>query len=226
MKDWLKESPDQAPTSQWTNLIRIGSWQFGTWIGRRRYAGNPVPFLLNPHGHRIYERATIAREAIRDGLTVTLLSLADRLPKDIRETLDKAIAMNNVHAAEASKWRRLYEQGEPSEAWVKSSRQLFHLRPVEPGPGIYFLSNGGEIVYIGKSRNVAKRIAGHSKEFDEIAMLSLPISGLDYWEGIYIQMFKPKLNIGKTIIWRNGWDADGVRSASRGNQSEPDIAGP
>ncbi|MDA8256318.1 MAG: GIY-YIG nuclease family protein [Betaproteobacteria bacterium] len=66
-------------------------------------------------------------------------------------------------------------------------------------PGIYFLMQEGEIVYIGQSRNVQNRIAQHGdKRFDSYAVLPCPDATLEKNERRLILKFKPKYNtLGK-----------------------------
>lgn len=59
--------------------------------------------------------------------------------------------------------------------------------------GIYFLVDGDEIVYVGKSSNIHKRLTGHiAKEFDKILMVETSFP--DEEEVRYIQKFNPKYN--------------------------------
>lgn len=65
--------------------------------------------------------------------------------------------------------------------------------------GIYFLFAGAELVYIGQSNCIARRLAQHwkgPKQFDGVAYHPLPhIAWLKLVEGAYIAAHKPPLNI-------------------------------
>lgn len=62
--------------------------------------------------------------------------------------------------------------------------------------GIYFLFDGDEIVYVGQSKNVWKRLAQHSKDklFNGYTVLSCDPASLDDIEKHYIKEFSPKYN--------------------------------
>ena len=64
-------------------------------------------------------------------------------------------------------------------------------------PGIYFLIQGSAIIYIGKSNNVAKRIAGHynnGMQFSKHYVIPCLPEELDDMERKYIDMFNPEQN--------------------------------
>lgn len=62
-------------------------------------------------------------------------------------------------------------------------------------PGIYFLCNGKEIVYIGQSRNVGNRIPNHrGKEYDRVFFIPCHVNQLCDFERALIRRFKPPLN--------------------------------
>lgn len=62
--------------------------------------------------------------------------------------------------------------------------------------GVYFLRSGDEIVYIGQSINVYKRIAEHqnNKTFDGAEFLPCPKAELDNLEGFFTRLLRPTLN--------------------------------
>jgi len=64
--------------------------------------------------------------------------------------------------------------------------------------GIYFLISDKEIVYVGKSKDVACRINNHKKEdvkkFDNVFFIKVPEKELESTENYYISKFKPKYN--------------------------------
>ena len=65
-------------------------------------------------------------------------------------------------------------------------------------PGIYFLVNEGEVVYIGQSVSPMARIAQHmgDKKFSAAYMLPVPSPFLDAVEGALIRLLRPALNGG------------------------------
>ena len=83
--------------------------------------------------------------------------------------------------------------------------------PVYRGPGIYFLFNGQELVYVGQSVNVADRIGNHArseKEFDSVATIKCAIDKLDETEASYIAHLKPTTNKRDPIL-------DAIRRTNR-----------
>lgn len=63
--------------------------------------------------------------------------------------------------------------------------------------GIYFLTRGTKIVYIGQSTGVLRRIMAHrvdGKDFDGFAFFSCPEEDLDELETAYIRAFNPSDN--------------------------------
>lgn len=67
------------------------------------------------------------------------------------------------------------------------------------GPGVYFLYKDGVLVYIGKTKNVARRILNHleaaEKEFDSVRYSKVPEDSLDIVESTLIKNLKPINNI-------------------------------
>ncbi len=63
-------------------------------------------------------------------------------------------------------------------------------------PGIYFLTVGDEIVYIGKSVNPMSRILTHreDKEFERAYLLPIPVKDHNGFEGAMIRLIQPRLN--------------------------------
>ncbi len=64
--------------------------------------------------------------------------------------------------------------------------------------GIYMLKDGDEVVYVGKSKDIHKRILQHSlseKIFDNHSFVECSEELLESTEISYIQMLAPKYNI-------------------------------
>ena len=62
--------------------------------------------------------------------------------------------------------------------------------------GIYFLISSKKIVYVGKSNNLFMRAFEGKKnmKFDSFSFVYCSKKCLSYFEGLYIQKFKPKYN--------------------------------
>lgn len=83
---------------------------------------------------------------------------------------------------------------------LASVKNLFKL-PLEilnTPPGVYFLCDEKDIVYVGQSINVANRIATHlseaEKQFNQVYFIPCHISHLNHLESSMIRYFKPKYN--------------------------------
>lgn len=62
--------------------------------------------------------------------------------------------------------------------------------------GIYFLIKNNKIVYIGQSKSIAVRLAGHNHKgfFDCYSYIACNESDLDFMESMYIGIYRPELN--------------------------------
>jgi hypothetical protein len=70
--------------------------------------------------------------------------------------------------------------------------------PCTSRSGIYFLEVGAEIVYVGQSVDVLKRISRHitdGKRFDSYAFISCPPEDMDRLEKLYITALLPDWNL-------------------------------
>ena len=69
--------------------------------------------------------------------------------------------------------------------------------------GVYFLIKDDEIVYVGKSRNVYKRITTHTMlfDFDRVTILEMDDIHCRDAEAIYIQDIRPRLNIVQPPVY-------------------------
>lgn len=70
-------------------------------------------------------------------------------------------------------------------------------------PGIYFLCQDAELVYIGQAVNAAKRLMSHmgEKEFNKVYFISCHIDQMASLELALIRFYKPKLN--KAAVQKN-----------------------
>ena len=63
--------------------------------------------------------------------------------------------------------------------------------------GVYFINRDGETIYIGRSKNIKRRICFNhpiAKDGDFISWTLFPIKELAYAEHFYIGVIRPKLN--------------------------------
>lgn len=76
--------------------------------------------------------------------------------------------------------------------------------------GVYFLYDGDELVYIGTSDNLYRRIGQHiadgKKVFDRFELY--PTTDRLRLEGFLIQTLKPKYNVSGGATWEFGRNAD------------------
>lgn len=107
-------------------------------------------------------------------------------------------------------YRQIKEANRPNPydyGLAKEEREKAWLpNPYKKYIGIYFLMNGDELVYIGKTTKLADRLTSHNgdtmnkKEFDSIFFLPIEKNWeLDVLERCYIEMYKPKYN--KAMEW-------------------------
>jgi predicted GIY-YIG superfamily endonuclease len=82
---------------------------------------------------------------------------------------------------------------ELARAWHRSAAPIDRL---SSGPGVYALFRAGELIYVGKSTNVAFRLSQHleDKDFDAASFISLPAHRITEVEALLIRALKPKLN--------------------------------
>lgn len=68
--------------------------------------------------------------------------------------------------------------------------------PVFPECGIYFLIKDNEIVYVGKSIHLHRRLSNHrkAKDFDRAFFVECHKDDLNYLEKHFIRLFCPRLN--------------------------------
>lgn len=69
-------------------------------------------------------------------------------------------------------------------------------RPIDLACAVYFLFDRGELVYIGKAKNVHERVGQNlrDKQFDSYAYIHVEPARALLVEGIYIKKYKPKYN--------------------------------
>jgi predicted transcriptional regulator len=124
-------------------------------------------------------------------------------PRAIGERLpDYVKRLQKTNAALKRKLQQAKEGGKIRE-FETVAKLLLSTGPVCAEPGIYFLFDAtGRVVYIGQSKNVALRLAGHDdKEFRDIRMIQVPgeAERLKY-EALLIKTFRPKYNVALNSI--------------------------
>jgi hypothetical protein len=107
----------------------------------------------------------------------------------------------NLRSSYAAKWQNVLLDGTPEKSG-EISREYLKERAVRVPAvsGVYFLlDKDGEVVYVGKSRNIARRIGQHLEvkriKFESFAFIEYPESMLAEYEGRYIYRFNPEYNI-------------------------------
>ncbi len=131
--------------------------QFESWLGAP--VGSPVSIRV------------LARDRLHMRSTHTLEDLAARLKLHWRETgdpLDMADVLDQALAAlrrDGETLETLQQASSPNETVIQWQRLNFgrdFLRSLPKGPGIYrFLDREGNLLYIGKSRNLHSRIGSY-----------------------------------------------------------------
>jgi hypothetical protein len=83
------------------------------------------------------------------------------------------------------------------EALLESHHRTAVRAPAPPfGPAVYFLFDGGELVYVGQTTNMARRLAQHSKlkKFDSFSFIACSENDLRAIETYAIAKYRPPLN--------------------------------
>ena len=92
--------------------------------------------------------------------------------------------------------------------------------------GIYFLCQGATVVYVGRAKNIARRIAKHigSKDFDTVMVMRVPEEQLASVEMHWIRRLRPQLNIHPSDHSKPGRRATGkITVALRFYQETKDL---
>ena len=93
--------------------------------------------------------------------------------------------------------------------------------------GVYFLIYKDEIVYIGQSKNIYKRIFDHKIKFDSIAIIKCKgVFALKELEREYLIKFKPKYNKNVGQGWEKRQEQHLNRKGSVRNPYKRDIRVP
>lgn len=75
-------------------------------------------------------------------------------------------------------------------------------------PGIYFLFKEEKLIYIGKSTHIPDRISCHCKQnkksFDFYSFIAVSNEEIDFYERIFINKYRPILNIDSLTNFNRG----------------------
>lgn len=79
---------------------------------------------------------------------------------------------------------------------MEFSEKSYFSFPALPNNFIYFLIDGDEVVYIGKTtQGVFRPLSHKDKKYDKIEIVLVPNGTLDQKEGEYINKYLPKYNL-------------------------------
>lgn len=70
---------------------------------------------------------------------------------------------------------------------------------IPPSPGVYFVYEGNDLVYVGQSKNLRQRVTAKHKQIrygSMVSWLEMPDSELSFAESFYIGALRPSLNFG------------------------------
>lgn len=105
----------------------------------------------------------------------------------------KVWAWRRQHDLQCSHWTPPFIELLP----LSDLRLLPRVIPTEPVSGVYFLWDSDRLVYIGQSKNVAKRVATHKvrppAKFGMATYLSIPYPWQLAVEALYIETYLPQL---------------------------------
>lgn len=95
-------------------------------------------------------------------------------------------------------WSETYRRlaATPNVPEILKSENVVEIPPAHP-PGVYFLMQGDEIVYVGQSVSPGARIAQHVKDKNFDRVLLIPTINLSEVETKYIKLLRPKYNISQ-----------------------------
>lgn len=89
--------------------------------------------------------------------------------------------------------------------------------PCNSSTGVYFLIKGFEVVYVGQSVDIFRRVGRHKDndiDFDSFTILACGKEDLDRLESLYIDALLPKYNRATPSPWERTRRAAAVQSAT------------
>lgn len=147
---------------------------------KRLYLVKQVVVMLKVHG---YEVAELPPEPVVKFVERIVDNRTDRYRVDIAETRVTALQQDLMDTQEQLGFARTMVR------WALSAK------PVNDEPGVYFLCNEREVVYVGKaSKSVKDRVNGRANLVSLAKMLPMENVNLDEAERRWIKFLKPKGN--------------------------------
>jgi Helix-turn-helix domain len=135
-------------------------------------------------------------------LTLTLEQAADFLHMHPQAVMERARSGMILAAKPGRRWvflrsdledyqRKLRGDGSVEDAILARATMLHE------GPAIYFLLIGKEIVYVGRTTNLIRRLGDHAfrKKFDGFSYLPCSAKDLRQNERAFIATLKPRYNV-------------------------------
>lgn len=206
MLKWAAENP-MTTGSAMTKLFTIDGIQPMSYVARvlrlegRVFERKEEMYQGNGMVRYLYPTEEIINHAIEAGLDIDKAKAILKV-----ETADKRLEEDYNF----EKFVRLGKQSINSDIFpdgIRGNRFLTESEIVATANyhqhlcGIYFLVDGGHVVYVGQSVNVPARIGSHQKEglkkFTRTAWIPCPSHCLDLLETIYIIAIRPKYNGGE-----------------------------
>jgi hypothetical protein len=156
---------------------------------------------------------------LTDALYVPHLRIANGEPLYRRAEVKKWVKENALVQFDGQSYPPILQvMGNPDDDAKNAPAQLAYIRNVKRllqcPPGVYFMLNGGKVVYIGQSQHPEVRVKSHTRfPHSEIWILPVPKRHLNDVEGALIRLFNPKYN---------GRLADGINPMALGDP-EKDV---
>lgn len=194
----LRDAYHEWNLSNWLDqrVIAISKYHSEVWVDYEDAGGEPAVIVATTVSDAFRMWLEIEREEGRNHCAPMLHLLDDMIDRKKREFFRWS-----RWDALASDWIKHLMSVNPEFGWdhglVSEIEVVRRSVPYVTATGVYFLIRDKRIVYVGKSTDVYNRLRQHTadKEFDRVAVLRCPPSILDALEAIYIQLFKPELNI-------------------------------
>ena len=197
-------------------LFSIGGHRATTFINKRAESGNPIKSFLhasNSKQHPIVRKYKVAHvlavaRACNLEVTPPLPPKAVLKEYEVIQELQSQVTQLESKKRELIKgneklWPYKFSQDELPKIITNIgcdlpsiSNILLNAQNIDNSCGIYFLIKGTEIVYVGQSVSVLRRIETHfsNKDFDSFSFLPCKKDMLDVVESLYIHLIEPKYN--------------------------------
>lgn len=101
-------------------------------------------------------------------------------------------------------------------------------QPLVASSGVYLLFDGDEVVYVGQSTDLMRRILAHqynrAMQFDSYVALRLPAENISYYEAMTIRHHRPRYNLAMPLLPAE--TARRKRSKNKKLEKTPDFPTP